>query len=121
MNRNETVASMIAGAVGGGAPVSLASPEKRGGWERALAAHRAARKALDEANEDGLGPIGDAYCDATTVMLQTPAPDGPVLLYKLEYLFDDEASTGNSSASYCVEWISPVMADAHRLLWNGRA
>lgn len=124
MNRREVIAAMASAAVLGGAPASLASAADRGPWERAIAAMQDACRAFNDEPFDSprSDALGDAMCEAEGAMLATPAPDEAALLFKLEFLFGDDArGSDDSSAAWCAEWINPVMADAHRLLWNGRA
>lgn len=121
MDRRNAIAAMAAAAALGATPLSLTSAAERGPWVRALAAHKAAQKALDDGPEDDWQRLGDQYCEAAGQMLATPAPDHPALLLKLEYLFGAEArDPGGSSATWCADYIQPVMLDAKRLL-AGRA
>lgn len=123
MERLNAIATMAATAVLGGGLNALASPNDRAPWERAMAAHRSARKDL-EADDytDRYDALSEAYGCATDGMMQTPAPDGPALLYKLEYLFGEEACGGDScSPAYQADWVNAFMRDAYSLLFEGRA
>lgn len=58
----------------------------------------------------------DAWLDAEAVLFDMPAPDGPALLWKLEATW-----LGDEEAGYCKDRVSGILADARRLLSQGRA
>jgi hypothetical protein len=58
----------------------------------------------------------DAWIDAEAVLFDLPAPDGPALLWKLEATW-----LGDEEAGYGKDRVSGILADARRLLANGRA
>jgi hypothetical protein len=64
----------------------------------------------------------DTVSAADDAVLTTAAPDQAALLWKLERLFGPQArEDGDSCDMWCGEWIDALMADARRLLVNGRA
>jgi hypothetical protein len=66
---------------------------------------------IDEAEE----LFTDARDRAGAVLLDMPAPDAEALLWKLEYMW-----LNDEEASWSEEAVSGVLADARRLLANGR-
>lgn len=63
----------------------------------------------------------DAFADATTDAILTPAPDLAALHWKMEHLFGETADAGAGTPAYCAEWGAALMSDARRLLATGRA
>lgn len=55
------------------------------------------------------------YTDAAGALLDIPSPDGPALLWKMEYLW-----LGDEEAGWAAEVVSLVLADARRFLSEGR-
>jgi hypothetical protein len=76
-----------------------------------------------EAADEKSGALSETESDTWATLLRTPAPDGAALLYKLDLLFADDDRRENDE--HCDAWnynlIDPVMADARRLLAQGRA
>ncbi|HEX8579921.1 MAG TPA: hypothetical protein VF655_10050 [Allosphingosinicella sp.] len=75
-----------------------------------------------DAASDALDASFDRIADADAALLQMPAPDAEALLWKLEML--NELSGPNedqSSAGWSAKTVNAVMADARRILSQGRA
>lgn len=88
----------------------------RSAWEAAFAAMERAEAAFDPA-ADNCDEAGFAFCEAQSALIQTPAPDGGALLWKLDALFGPAArDPGDYGGTFCPDWINAVMADARRLL-----
>jgi hypothetical protein len=70
---------------------------------------------------DQLDPRGDAadeaLSDATSALMQVPAPHGAAILWKLDHLYGPEAMAPDADAvpSYCMKWMSVFIADVRRL------
>ena len=71
------------------------------------------RLGYDEA-EERWAALGEAACDAEWAVMNTPAPDLPELLWKLEKLL--EVETDGCTASWASHAVEQTMADARRLL-----
>lgn len=69
---------------------------------------------------DKLDKLSDELSDAQTRLLKVPAPDGEALLWKLDHLFGEE-QTGDYCDAWSMDLINPLLADARRLLSQGRA
>ena len=82
---------------------------------REARAANAAAHGWDEAF-DRQEALTEEYSAAISKLIEIPAPHRAALMWKLNYLYADEASTGHSSAAYCADWIRVVMADANRFL-----
>ena len=76
------------------------------------------RLGLDEA-EDRWEALGERAYEAEWALMDMPAPDGAALLWKLEKLLDVERDGG--TAGWSGEAVAQTMADARRLLSDGRA
>lgn len=63
----------------------------------------------------------DAFADARSAAILTPAPNLAALHWKMEHLFGEEADAGAGTACYCAEWGAALMSDVRRLLATGRA
>jgi hypothetical protein len=76
-------------------------------------------EAADEKSE----ALSETESEAWATLLRTPAPDGAALLYKLDLLFggDDRQEDDEHCDAWNYNLIDPVMADARRLLTQGRA
>jgi hypothetical protein len=75
-----------------------------------------------EAADDRTEALADAESEAWNTLLLTPAPDQQALLYKLDLLFcEDRGGNDDYSDSWSMKLIDAVMADARRLLTQGRA
>lgn len=81
-------------------------------WDAAMAHFQRATAILEVSNAD---EHGNAWCDAATVLMETPSPHPEALLWKLEHMFGDIDPDG-FSAPWCSSYILPTMADARRLL-----
>ncbi|MBB4086269.1 hypothetical protein [Sphingomonas carotinifaciens] len=79
------------------------------------------RRDSERLGADAAGLESDRLCDVQCAiengLIQTPAPDCPALLWKLEKLFGPEARDEDDYApAWCAEWINVVMNDARRFL-----
>lgn len=90
-------------------------------------ARQAARKRIAErtgyaAACDRENVAEEALSDAESALLRMPAPDCEALMWKLEFLYGEEA---RDSDDYAPAWALPIvdacLADARRLLSTGRA
>lgn len=86
-------------------------------------AYRSQRAALDRrlgvsAAADRNDALNDAYTAAIDDLIEMPAPDGPALLWKLEYLLD--CGTSGWSPGWNDDYVQQALADARRLLGETR-
>jgi hypothetical protein len=75
-----------------------------------------------DAMNDKYDALVEETCAAESVVITTPAPDHDALLWKMERLFGPDVRPDEDSGDcWCAEWMNSVLADARRLLAQGRA
>lgn len=61
---------------------------------------------------------GEAESNASTALVEMPAPDIEALNWKLDYLFGEDARSGDEKdcvPGYCSQWMDVVLSDTARL------